>query len=227
MVCSFLLPVYACSYVACRSLQIRETSHFDDLWAATPVAACGDSIAEAYDDPSCYATMCNGTVGVYAPLEQDSLFEYPEAQAAANLLLWMVFFRISLFEFNELDRSKLHALRRHYWSALLWRFLQPFITACILVVGYVMELVIAGHSPEGITVPSMLAFGLGLFILLVELSKLCHEPIENPLYPPWLQSVLMLVCGAMVLVGPLIFPAPVVEASDDHHRMLEAASNDT
>ena len=61
----------------------------------------------------------------------------------------MVFFRVSLFEFNEGMNSRLHALRRHYWSGLFWRFFQPFITACILIIGYVMELVIAGHAPEG------------------------------------------------------------------------------
>ena len=51
------------------------------------------------------------------------------------MLLWMMFFRISLYEFNELDNSKRHALRRHYWSGLVWRFLQPFLVICILIVG--------------------------------------------------------------------------------------------
>jgi hypothetical protein len=68
-------------------------------------------------------------------MDDMTLFDYPEVGSAGHMLLWMVLFRISLFEFNELENSKRHALRRHYWAGLLWRFLQPFLVLCILLVG--------------------------------------------------------------------------------------------
>ena len=161
-------------------MQVRETSSFDELWDVTPISSCGASVIKAYENNECYVEQCNGTAGVFPPLDDLPLFDFPESNAAGNLLLWMVFFRISLFEFNEMEHSKRHALRRHYWTGLLWRFFQPFITACILIVGYVMELVIAGHAPEGLAVPALLAFALGMFITLVELLKVgCLDGIPH------------------------------------------------
>lgn len=203
-------------------MQVRETHIFDELWEASPIKDCGSSVLAAFENEACYDKVCNETLGVTPLLDDLVLFDFPEFEAAVNLLLWMVFFRISLFEFNELDRSRLHALRRHYWSGLLWRFFQPFITACILIVGYTMELVIAGHAPEGTMVPALLALSLGLFILLVELSKACHTTHPDTLWPWWVQLLLSAVLATLIFVGPLMFPAPIiVGASDGHHRMLE------
>ena len=208
-------------------MQVRETQIFDELWEASPIKDCGSSVLAAFENEACYNKVCNATLGVTPLLDDLVLFDFPEFEAAVNLLLWMVFFRISLFEFNELDRSRLHALRRHYWAGLLWRFLQPFITACILIVGYTMELVIAGHAPEGTMVPALLALSLGLFILLVELSKACHKTHRDTLWPWWVQLLLSAVLATLIFVGPLIFPAPVVEATDGHHRVLADADSNT
>ena len=113
-------------------MQVRETEAFDTLWQASPIHTCGDNVVTAFENSECYEAACEGTEG-YAGLDDFSLFDFPEANAAINMLLWMVCYRLLLFEFNELD-SPLHALKRSAWAGLVWRFLQLFITACILIV---------------------------------------------------------------------------------------------
>ena len=200
----------------CRSLQVRETEVYDQLWADTPVSTCGADVVEAFENTDCFEAAC-ASVPDSPLLDDRTLFDYPEVNAAVNLLLWMVFYRLSMFEFNEMD-TKRHALRRAPWAGLLWRFCQLFITASILVVGYVMELVIAGHAPEGLICPAFLAGGVSFFVAFVAVCKLFHTPRKKLLWPVSTQFFVQIIVAGFILLGPLFFPAPVVAPSAGHHR---------
>ena len=225
------INVILCS---CRSVGLHENTVYQELWDESPVATCGSSVVKAYENSECYVNACSVTIGNEPGVSDLSLFDYPGIDSAIHMLLWMLFFRLTVFEFNESGESKLHALRRHFWTALVWRLSQLFITASILLVGYTMELVIAGHAPEGLICPVTLAFSFALFISSVNVSKACHEPpitiIHDvdlkPHWAWWVQLLLQFVIAALFLLGPVFFEAPIVTTSD-HHRRLGGSGNTT
>ena len=58
---------------------------------------------------------------------------------AVCLVMWMVYFRLSIFEFATEASSRHHAIRRHYVSAMLWMSTSTLATGSLLIVGYIVR----------------------------------------------------------------------------------------
>lgn len=201
--------------VAITSIAYAQTEEYDEKYAESVVGEeCGESgmpvIGVVIDMPDmdCWAEACEGHTGPPSIVELD-LFYVVGWRPALCMGIWMVFFRLLIFDLNDGPEAKTHAARQSHVKYHIWVLFNTFATATVLMVGYTMELVVA-EPPVGLMCPIVLSFALAVFVIATTAQRLLHArgPDHHAAYPAWLHALLQWGVTLLIAIAPLVFRAP-------------------